>query len=132
MSKRPDVNACVFCGDNCQCGVKPKKAAVPRPRKPKDEEVIVTTPKPSAIEEMRVAHQAFQLDDRRRAASQPRPQAMNELNEADAVTMQALRNLQTAFTIDGPDLARFRPYLDKPPTITERASAWRMQRRGSG
>lgn len=126
---------CIFCEpDPCSCNTK-KKPVNKRhnpPKAAKADEPVVAVLKPSAIEAMRREAQESQLAEIRRRLDHPRPRSMTELGEEDVPMVQALRALQSAFTVEGPEIDKYKQYLSQPPTVTERAIAWRTRRRGDG
>lgn len=140
MAAKQQDNVCLICDpDPCQCFAKPVRAkVVKRERRPPlivvpdEEEEPPPAPvqrKPSALEAMRSAAQAAELE--KKAAAPPKPERRFELSGDDAMTLQAIRNLQTAFgeveLFDGPDLNQYREYLSRPASVAERATAWKAR-----
>ena len=126
---------CIFCEpDPCSCNT--KKKSVDRkhnpPKAARADEPVAAVLKPSVIDAMRREAQESQLADIKRRLDKPRSRSMTELGEEDVPVVQALRALQSAFTVEGPEIDKYKQYLSQPPTVTERATAWRMRRGGDG
>lgn len=128
---------CIVCfEDPCTCIKKPEKAKrPPRQRTPEPEtrpeqEQVVVAPKPSDTNAMKKAAQAAELD--RRKTEPLAAQCRTNLSDDDALMVDAVRLLNDTFgPIDGPDIEKYRPYLNRPATPGERAAAWRARRRGA-
>lgn len=144
MARNEDL-ACFICEEApCACkarGATPKKLAPRNPAKPPvAAEPDSTVPsKISFVERMREQAKR-ETDDAQESAIEDRWAKRTErtqarfagkMTDSEAATLAAVRALSDVFEIHPDDLAPFQDRLSKPPTVEEKAGAWRHRRNGN-
>jgi hypothetical protein len=143
MAKNEGI-PCLICEfAPCACsqprrGARPvKPRATPKPVAETPVEPVPSIPepaKPSFVERMREQAASREQEEKRRrleeqqAPSHSAPSRFNEMTDNEAAMLAAVRCLSEAFEIHPDDLAPFRDRLAKPPSVEERAGAWRYRR----
>lgn len=141
MARVEDL-ACFICEEApCICkkqGVTPKKAAprktTPPPVAAKPEPAAPE--KPSFVERMRQqakekagAAQESAVEDRWMKRTERAPTRFaGKMTDDEAALLSAVRALSNVFEIHPDDLAPFQDRLSRPPTVEEKAGAWRQKR----
>lgn len=143
MARNEDL-ACFICEKApCACkaqGATPKRAT---PRKPAEPPVAakpesVAPSKPSFVERMREqakretdAAQGSAIENRwAKRTERTQARFAGKMTDSEAATLAAVRALSNVFEIHPDDLEPFRDRLSKPPTVEEKAGAWRYRRSG--
>jgi hypothetical protein len=141
MPRASSVEPCLLCGQMpCACG----KPAKPKAATSRKRASSLSEPTEVVREEPVVKRQSMTDRMRARAAQAPAPPRpveapvrakptaksaeLPELAPDELIELAAIRLLDNAFGVEGDAVTRYRPYLEKPPSLAERRAAWRGRR----
>jgi hypothetical protein len=132
MPRASSVEPCLLCGMMpCGCG----KPAKPKTAPSRKRATSLPEPTETVVEEPVVKRQSMTDRMRARAVEAPvraKPTAKSaelpELAPDELIELAAIRLLDNVFGVEGEAVTRYRPYLEKPPSLAERRAAWKGRR----
>jgi hypothetical protein len=141
MPRASSVEPCLLCGMMpCGCSKPAKPKAAPSRKRVSP----LSEPTVTVVEEPVVKRQSMTDRMRARAAQAPAPPRpveapvrakptaksaeLPELAPDELIELAAIRLLDNVFGVEGEAVTRYRPYLEKPPSLAERRAAWKGRR----